>query len=278
MIKAHIIEFSLIFLFSILVSGFGSIVGFGGGVFMIPILTLVFGYPIKIAIGCVIISLLPASIISSIFNANNKNIDYKTAFILEIPTIFGTVLGAYLTNILPVKAVEIVFSTIVGIIGYRMILTSKEMKKKFSKDSVLYKLNRIGPSVIRKTRFGVYKINIFLSSIFGLLSGSIAGFLGIGGGFIKVPVMTEIFLMPIFTASSTALFMILVTSITGSASHYFLGHIVFENAIPVVLGFTIGAFLGNFINTNITEKTLKIMIGIALVLAASSIAFKAVSF
>jgi len=66
---------------------------------MIPILTLVFGYPIKIAIGCVIISLLPASIISSIFNANNKNIDYKTAFILEIPTIFGTVLGAYLTNI-----------------------------------------------------------------------------------------------------------------------------------------------------------------------------------
>jgi len=267
-------EFTLIVLLSILVSGFGSIVGFGGGVFMIPILTIVFNYPIKIAIGCVMISLLPAAIISSIFNANNKNIDYRTAIILEIPTVIGTVFGAYLTNILPVKAVEITFAIIVGIIGYRMISKSKEMKKKFSKDSILYKLNSIGPSIIRKTKFGVYKINLFLSTIFGLLAGSVAGFLGIGGGFIKVPLMTEIFLMPIFTASSTALFMILFTSLTGSASHYFLGHVVFESATPVVLGFTIGAFLGNFINTSITEKTLKIMIGVALVLASSSILIK----
>jgi len=264
-------EFFLIVLISVFVSAFGSIVGFGGGVFMIPVLVIVFNYPIKFAIGCVVVSLLPASIISSLFNANKKSIDYRAALILEIPTIIGTVFGAYLTNVLPVKAVEILFSIIVGLIGIRIISKAKEIKRKLSKDSFLYKLNSIGPSVIRKTKFGVYKINLFLSSCFGLLSGSIAGFLGIGGGFLKVPIMTEVFMMPVFTASSTALFMIFFTSLTGSVSHYFLGHVDLYNAFPVVLGFSAGAFAGNLLNTKITERTLKIMIGAALIFASMSI-------
>lgn len=264
-------EFFLVILISVLVSGFGSIVGFGGGVFMIPVLVIVFNYPIKFAIGCVVVSLLPASIISSLFNANNKSIDYRAALILEIPTIIGTVFGAYLTNVLPVKAVEILFSIIVGLIGIRIISKANEIKRKLSKDSFLYKLNSVGPSVIRKTKFGVYKINLLLASFFGMVSGSIAGFLGIGGGFLKVPVMTEVFKMPVFTASSTALFMIFFTSLTGSVSHYFLGHVYLFKALPVVLGFAGGALAGNLINTKITERVLKIMIGAALIFASASI-------
>ncbi len=267
-------NFILILIASIIVSGFGTIVGFGGGVFMIPILVIVFNVPIKIAIGSVVIALIPSAIISTLFNLNKNNIDYKTAIILEIPTIFGTILGAYLTNILSVELVEILFSIIVLLIGYRMIKQSKTIRKKYDKNSLLYKLNNFGPGIIRKTNSGVYKINLLLSLIFGTLSGMIAGFLGIGGGFLKVPIMTEIFLMPAFTASATALFMILFTSISGSISHYFLGHVIFSNTIPVVLGFSIGALLGNIINANISEKVLKLMIGIGLLLASGSIIIK----
>lgn len=264
-------EFFLIMLISVFVSAFGSIVGFGGGVFMVPILVIAFHYPIKLAIGCVVISLLPSSFISTLFNIKNKSIDYKAAFILEVPTIFGTVFGAYLTNVLSAEAVEIFFAVIVALIGGRVIIKSKLLKRKLEKDSLLYKLNSVGPSVIRKTKFGVYKINILLSSFFGLAAGGIAGFLGIGGGFLKVPIMTEVFLMPVFTASSTALFMILFTSLTGSVSHYLLGHIILNDAMPVIIGFASGAFFGNIINAKITEAVLKVMIGSALLLAALSI-------
>ncbi|MBK7104590.1 MAG: sulfite exporter TauE/SafE family protein [Ignavibacteriae bacterium] len=266
--------FILILLSAIFVSGFGSIVGFGGGVFMIPILVIVFGFPIKIAIGSVVVSLIPSAIISTLFNLNKNNIDYKAAIILEIPTIFGTILGAYLTKILSVEFVEILFSVVVLLIGYRMIKQSKTLRKKYDKNSFVYKMNSFGPSVIRKTKTSVYKINFLISGIFGSLSGMIAGFLGIGGGFLKVPIMTEIFRMPAFTASATALFMILFTSISGSFSHYFLGHIEFSKAIPVIVGFSIGAFLGNVITTNISEKVLKLMIGIGLLLASGSIIIK----
>jgi uncharacterized membrane protein YfcA len=263
--------FLLILITSLLVSGFGSVVGFGGGVFMIPILVIVFGFPIKIAIGTVVIALIPSAIISTLFNLNKKSIDYKAAIVLEIPTIMGTILGAYLTNILSVELVEIVFSLVVLLIGLKMIKQSKTIHKKYDKNSFIYKLNSLGPSIIRKTNNAVYKINFLLSLILGSLSGMIAGFLGIGGGFLKVPIMTEIFRMPTFTASATALFMILFTSIIGSISHYFLGHIIFSETIPVLIGFSIGALLGNIINTKISEKVLKLMIGIGLLLASCSI-------
>lgn len=266
-------NFLFIVFVSIIVSGFGSIVGFGGGVFMIPILVIFFHYPIKIAIGAVVISLIPSALISTLFNLNKNNIDYKTAVILEIPTILGTIIGAYLTKIFSITLVEILFSIIVFIIGFKMISQTESKKQSFGKNSLMYKFNNFGPKIIRKTEHGVYKISMIVSTIFGIISGTIAGFLGIGGGFIKVPIMTEIFSMPAVTASATALFMILFTSISGSVSHLLLGHIIISYAIPVILGFSIGAFGGNFINPKLSDKTLKQLIGIGLLLAAVSLIF-----
>lgn len=264
-------NFLLIVISAIIVSGFGSIVGFGGGVFMIPILVIIFNYPIKIAIGAVVISLIPSALISTLFNLKKNNIDYKAAIILEVPTILGTIIGAYLTKIFSITLVEILFSIIVFFIGLRMLRQAGKVRESFAKNSFLYKANNFGPRIIRKTINGAYKISLIVSTIFGLISGSIAGFLGIGGGFIKVPIMTEIFSMPAITASATALFMILFTSISGSISHYLLGHIIFSEAIPVLIGFSIGAILGNFANPKLSEKTLKQLIGIGLLLAALSI-------
>ncbi len=267
----NLLHLIMLVVISALVSSFGTIVGFGGGVFMVPILVIIFNIPINIAVGSVIFALFPAAVISSYFNIKEKKVDYRAGIILEIPTMVGTVIGALLTKILPLKMVEIGFSIIICIVGIFNIKTAKEVENVNIKESFFYKLNSIGPGIIRRSKYGAYKISFLLSGLFGLTSGIIAGFLGIGGGFMKTPIMVNVFNLNPVIATSTALFMIMFTSLTGSISHYLLGNIHFRYATPIVLGFIIGAFAGNFWGIKIKGKLLKIYIGAGLILAALSV-------
>jgi uncharacterized membrane protein YfcA len=104
--------------------------------------------------------------------------------------------------------------------------------------------------------------------LFGISAGTVAGMFGMGGGFLKTPIMIKVFKIPAKISAATALFMIMVTSITGSVSHYLQGHIDFRLAFPVMLGFTIGAIVGHRINTHIKQELLEKLIGAALLLAS----------
>jgi uncharacterized protein len=167
--------------------------------------------------------------------------------------------------------VEIGFSIIIFLVGIFNIKNAKETKHIDRKESFFYKLNSIGPGIIRRSKYGAYKISFLLSTLFGLISGIVAGFLGIGGGFMKTPIMVNVFNLHPIIATSTALFMILFTSLTGTVSHYFLGNIHFRYAFPITVGFIIGAFIGNFWGLEINGKLLKIFIGAGLILAALTV-------
>lgn len=257
----------LIILLGILISGFGTIVGFGGGVFMIPLLVIGFNVPLNIAVGSVLVALFPSALISTIFNWRKNLIDFKTGLLLEVPTAFGTVLGSYLSVIIPIFILELVFGIFIVYLGVVFIKGSYETGPKNIKETIFYKINKIGPTVIRKTNYGAYRVSLMLALVFGIIAGTMAGLFGIGGGFLKVPIMVGVFSTPTQIASATGLFMIVITSFTGSISHYFLGNIHFGYAVPVVIGFVLGAFLGNSLSTRTNEHTLKRMIGIGLSLS-----------
>jgi uncharacterized membrane protein YfcA len=254
----------LIILFGILISAFGTIVGFGGGVFMIPLLVIGFHVPLNIAVGSVLVALFPSALISTIYNARKKLVDYKTGLLLEVPTAFGTVFGSFLSVVIPIFILELVFGVFVVYLGINFILGSYNPKPRNIKDSIFYKLNRIGPSVIRRTDYGAYRVSFMLALVFGIIAGTMAGLFGIGGGFLKVPIMVGVFSTPSQIASATGLFMIVITSLTGSISHYFLGNVHFGYAIPVVIGFVIGAVGGNSLSAKVDEHILKRLIGIGL--------------
>lgn len=264
-------EIFLIILTGIIVSAFGTVIGFGGGVFMIPVLIIFFHLPINLAVGSVILALFPGSLISTIFNHRNKTIDYKSGIILEIPTMLGTIAGSFLTAILPAFISEILFSIFICMVGIYMFRKGLNGEIKQVENSFFNKLNKIGPGITRNTKYGTYRMSYLLSLIFGMMAGIMAGFFGIGGGFLKTPIMVNVFNIPPSIAASTALFMIVITSLTGSVSHYMLGHITAQYSLPVVAGFVIGAFAGNSLSIKISEKLLTQLIGIGLLLAGTSV-------
>ena len=259
--------FILIILTAILASAYGALVGFGGGIFVIPVLVLAFHYPIELAVGAVTLSLVPSSIITTLLNHRHGFVDYLIGIILEIPTIIGVVAGSLLVSFLPRTQLQYVFVIAITIVG----LTFFKKKSQEHGDSFIKRFNERQPYHIKKNPDGsvLYKVNYVLASFFGLLSGALAGLLGVGGGFIKTPIMIKVFRIPAKIASGTALFMIIMTSLSSTVSHYLLGHVVWDYALPVVIGFILGPFIASPLKKKISALHLEKLVGISLLLAAA---------
>lgn len=259
------IEHLLIFVIAAGVSAFGTIVGFGGGVFMVPILILLFGVPIQLAIGSVIVALFPSALISTLYNVRKDSIDFVVGLLLEGPTIIGTIIGAWLTTYLPTRQIEILFSILVICTGIAMFRRNNQSAQ--PQFALFKRLNNLPPRLLRRTPKGVYQMSGITVTLFGLISGIVAGLFGIGGGFIKGPLMVLGFGMPARIAAPTALFMIVITSAVGSVSHYWLGHLQWEIGLLITLAFISGSLLGNRMTRTIAERRLVKAIGLGLIAA-----------
>ncbi|MBC3538906.1 sulfite exporter TauE/SafE family protein [Rufibacter sp. H-1] len=256
-----------------MVSAFGTMVGFGGGVFMVPILIMFFQYPIELAIGTAMTALLPAALVSSIFNFREKSIDYVVASLLQFPAMLGTLIGAFLVAYMPVLQMQILFSLFVLVVGVYMLATHKQEQKR--QRGMMYRINRMPTSFIRKNhpKHLAYRLNGGLMAFFGLCTGTIAGLFGIGGGFLQTPIMIRAFKIPSQIAISTSLFILIITSLSGISSHYWLGHIDWTKSMPLMLAFALGALLGKTIkgNSSPTQQSSERLIGIGLMLAGVSV-------
>ncbi|MDN6280495.1 MAG: sulfite exporter TauE/SafE family protein [Psychroflexus sp.] len=257
----------LLICISLLISLFGSIVGFGGGIFMVPILITVFNFKLDVAVGAAMISLIPSSLVSTYLNRKDGNVDFKMGILLEIPTMVGVVLGSFLLSYISAKRLEVLFAAMVIFLGITFFI--KKRKNDNEEQGVFYRLNKLKPRFIIKNseNFVAYRVSLYMALFFGMISGTLAGLFGVGGGFMKTPIMLKVFKIPAKIAAATALFMIVITSITGSISHAYQGHIVLNKAWPVLVGFTLGALAGHQVNTRIEASTLEKMIGFALIAA-----------
>ncbi|MDO6389935.1 sulfite exporter TauE/SafE family protein [Pontibacter sp. BT731] len=263
----------IIFVVGALVSGFGTIIGFGGGVFMVPILIIFFGYNIEIAIGATMSALVPASIIASVFNLRDRSIDYLVGSLIQFPAVAGTVLGAFMVAFLPVSELQVIFALFVLTVGFFMV--KPQEKDKIQRHSgMMYRIRRVPTSFIRKNRakHTAYRLNGGLVSVFGFASGIIAGLFGIGGGFLQTPMMIKLFRIPPQIATSTSLFILVITSFTGFISHYLLGNVIWTRSLPLMAAFAIGAVGGNMLKKRQGKmQGLEKLIGIGLLLAGAGV-------
>jgi uncharacterized membrane protein YfcA len=256
------------------VSAFGTIVGFGGGVLMVPLLILFFHYPIELAIGSTMAAMVPASLIASFFNYREKNIDYLVASLIQFPAMSGTVLGAILVSFLPVIELQFIFAFFVIIIGFLLLSEPHGGGKKHRKAGVMYHVSHLPTSFIRrmKEKHLAYRINASIVVLFGFFTGTIAGLFGIGGGFLQTPVMIKVFGMPVRIAISTSLFILTVTSLTGFTTHFWLGHVIWIKAIPLMTAFALGATLGQYLKKEDQHLPgMVILIGLGLFLAGMAL-------
>ncbi|MFD1737731.1 sulfite exporter TauE/SafE family protein [Bacillus salitolerans] len=246
-------EWILIFLVGILAGTLGSLLGLGGGIIVVPALlflgTIEFmDISPQVAVGTSLLSIIATGMASTIAYVKKGLVDLKSGFIFFIGSGPGGIVGAYANGYLHTSSFSLYFGLFILFISFVIFIRDKLPPIKPSGIMFTY-IDMDG----RQHEYG-YQLVVALSISF--VVGFLSGLFGIGGGALMVPVMLLFFRFPVHVAVATSMFMILLSSITSSITHYYLGNIEWLLVILLVPGAWIGANLGSYINTKLMPQTI----------------------
>lgn len=263
-----ILTFTIILLLGAYLAGLaGSLTGLGGGVVIIPLLTLFFHVDIRYAIGAALVASIATSSGSASAYVKEGITNIRLGMFLEIATTAGAVLGAVLAIYTPVNMVAILFGVML-IFSAAMTLRKKHEGALLqgSKLSYTLKLNGSYP-----TKEGIvdYKLkNVGAGFSIMTIAGMLSGLLGIGSGALKVLAMDTAMKVPFRVSTTTSNFMVGVTAAASAVVYLQRGYIDPGIAFPVIIGVLAGAFTGSKLLMKINVNSLKLIFSIAITLIA----------
>ncbi|MBN9284810.1 MULTISPECIES: sulfite exporter TauE/SafE family protein [unclassified Flavobacterium] len=263
-----ILTFTLILLVGAYLAGLlGSLTGLGGGVVVIPLLTLGFGVDIRYAIGAALLASIATSSGSASAYVKEGITNIRLGMFLEIATTIGAVIGALIAVYTPTNTIAILFG-IVLIFSAVMTLRKKNQVAltEGSRLSYVLKLNSTYPTSQGEVAYKLKNVGAGFSIM--TVAGVLSGLLGIGSGALKVLAMDTTMRIPFKVSTTTSNFMIGVTAAASAVVYLQRGYIDPGIAFPVIIGVLGGAFTGSKLLTRMDPKVLRIIFCIAITFVA----------
>jgi uncharacterized membrane protein YfcA len=270
----------------LLLLGLGGLVGFlsglfgvGGGFLLTPLL-IMFGIPPTVAAASDSNQIVAASASGTYAHYRLGNVDFKMGIVLLIGGLIGGTLGVQLVKILRATGnadfvIKITYVAMLGIIGGYMFFESLQGLKKVRQDEEPSAPVQKPPSLYARLITGLpFKINfdksgIHISFIIPLLLGTLVGVLaaimGVGGGFIMVPIMVYMLRMPMHVVVGTSLFQIFFTCVNVTVMQAAINHTVdFVLALILLVGSSCGAQIGARISRRLKGDQIKILLAVII--------------
>jgi uncharacterized membrane protein YfcA len=257
---------ALLFVTSLFAGLLGALTGLGGGVVIVPVLTLLFKVDIRYAIGASLVSVIATSSGAAVAYVREGLSNIRIGMFLEVATTLGALLGAYLTARLTSHWIAIVFGVVLLYSAYASF-RGKEYDSSQSKPGALatkLELDGCYPENGITKRYCADRIPLGFGIMFG--AGTLSGLLGIGSGAVKVLAMDQAMRLPFKVSTTTSNFMIGVTAAASAGIYFARGYIDPTIAMPVILGVLCGALLGTRVLVKTRPLTLKKVFSIVIVL------------
>ncbi len=211
----------------------GALLGLGGGIFLVPALTLLFHLPIHAAVGTSLMGVIATSAGVAAIAPRGRGADVSLALRLEVATAAGAIGGGLLAGTVNTRALDVLFALVVFVAAGYLVYKARRRVQTDVPERLFHESYRLHH----------WPIGLLASSFAGMVSG----LLGVGGGFIKVPVMHAVMGVPLGTATATSNFMVGITAAASVFIYYGRGDIHPLVAIPTSLGVFGGAMLGVYI-------------------------------
>jgi len=267
------IEYLWLLPLGLLIGAFGTLIGAGGGFVLVPILLLV--YPnekTELITGISLAVVFFNALSGSLAYARMKRVDYKSGILFSIATIPGAILGALSTAYVPRGVFDLLF-------GVLMIVAAVYLWTSGGEESAVRSYRKgdsdSDPRPRRMVRDltdaeGVryhYAYNPVTGVLLSLVVGFISSLLGVGGGFIHVPILTRLLDFPVHIATATSHFVLAIMSLTGTLVHVAQGVFVrgLRRTALLAIGVLIGAQAGAWMSNRVGGKM--IIRGLAVALA-----------
>jgi hypothetical protein len=263
----NVLEFTFLIWAGSLIAGFlGALTGLGGGVVLVPLLTIFFHVDLRYAIGASLVSVIATSSGSAAAYVKEGFSNIRIGMFLEIATTLGALLGAYLTAHVPASAIAVIFGLMLIYSAYVSRRTRPRSDGAQPPDPLATKLKMNGsfPDTNGVREYNVYRVPAGFGVMFG--AGTLSGLLGIGSGALKVVAMDQAMKIPFKVSTTTSNFMIGVTAAASAGVYLSRGYIDPALAMPVMLGVLIGSLLGTRVLVKTQTKRLRLVFSIVIVL------------
>ncbi|MGA8273374.1 MAG: sulfite exporter TauE/SafE family protein [Candidatus Sulfotelmatobacter sp.] len=274
----NVLEFSLIVAAGSLVAGFlGALTGLGGGVVLVPMLTLLLGVDVRYAIGASLVSVIATSSGAAAAYVREGISNIRIGMFLEIATTLGALAGATLATHISTSAISIVFGTVLIVSAFLSWKRPARNQRDSVADPLATKLRLNGsfPEGDGIRSYNVRRVPLGWGLMFG--AGTLSGLLGIGSGAMKVLAMDQAMKIPFKVSTTTSNFMIGVTAAASAGIYLSRGYIDPGLSMPVMLGVLAGSLLGTRILVKADPKWLRRVFSLVIVALGIEMLYKGIT-
>ena len=271
----NILEFiALVWAGSVIAGLLGSLTGLGGGVVLVPLLTLFFKVDIRYAVGASLVSVIATSSGAAAAYVKEGFSNIRIGMFLEIATTIGALLGAFLAT----RVSGSVIATIFGLVLLYSAYLAGRPRVRHAFDDIpdplatRLKMNGSFPEPKGMRHYCVHRVPAGFSLMFG--AGALSGLLGIGSGAVKVLAMDQAMRIPFKVSTTTSNFMIGVTAAASAGVYLNRGYIDPGLAMPVMLGVLAGSLVGTRILIRADTKWLRLVFSAIILMLGAQMLYK----
>lgn len=260
--------FLLMLVIGMVSATFGSIVGLGGGIIIVPslisIAPMLLGQEIsaQVAVGTSLAVLILTALTSTLTYAKRRRIDFRSGWLYFASSGPAAMLGAALTGSLDQNVFQLAFGGFMLFMA--LLLIARDHLKPFD---FRWKVRREFTDAAGQTY--VYGYSVVPALITGFVVGLTSGLFGIGGGSLFVPIMVLLFGYPPHIAAATSMFVILLSAILGSVTHVIFGEVDWVSFAALAPGALIGGWLGAIVASRLSGNRLLWLLRMTLIVLAA---------
>jgi uncharacterized membrane protein YfcA len=243
-----------------LIGTVSAMTGLGGGIFVVPLLTLLYSFAPANAVGTSLTVIVFVAASATVNYSRQKRIYYRVGLILALATVPGALLGADLTSVIPERTLGLIFGVVLIFVALRMLIEGKIFGKNPLVDG-----NCVEAGAGSERELFAAKAKFMSGVGLSFFAGLASGLLGVGGGLLLVPIMILVIGMQMHFVVATSMFTMIITSLAGVAQHYSLGNIDFGFALLIAVGSVFGAQLGAYACKRFSGKNLRRLFGVMLI-------------
>src|SRR2546425_3251760 len=274
----NVLEFTaLVWAGSVIAGLLGSLTGLGGGVVLVPLLTLFFKVDIRYAVGASLVSVIATSSGAAAAYVKEGFSNIRIGMFLEIATTVGALLGAFLATRVSGSAIATIFGLV---LLYSAYLAGRPRVRHAFDDiadplATRLKMNGSFPEAKGMRHYCVHRVPAGFSLMFG--AGALSGLLGIGSGAVKVLAMDQAMRIPFKVSTTTSNFMIGVTAAASAGVYLRRGYINPGLAMPVMLGVLAGFLFGTRVLVKAQTRSLRLVFAVVIAILGVEMIYKGLS-
>lgn len=261
----NVVEFTaLVFGVSSAAGFLGALTGMGGGVVIVPFLTLFMGADIRYAIGASLVSVIATSSGAASAYVKEGFSNIRIGMFLEMATTLGALLGATLVALFPTAFIAVIFGVVLVYSAYLSARPPRDSASSDQPDPLAGRLHLDAtyPGPQGPIAYHVHAVPTGFSLMF--VAGALSGLLGIGSGAVKVLAMDRAMHIPFKVSTTTSNFMIGVTAAASAGVYLNRGYIDPGLAMPVMLGVLLGSLLGTLVLVRARSRWLRLTFALVI--------------